>query len=105
MIKLIFLIIALSACNAENGNKYVKPSNAQSSCLKEIAPIEKELASTSFDNFKAAVNSKSDDDLISYELSSRRNQEKLCMMKAECFDKLKGVEFSSCLNNDIGNYE
>lgn len=105
MTKLILLILALSACNFKHDEKYEKPSNKQLDCLGKVNAAEDESIKISFDEFVKASKSGVDDDLINYELANRRNVERICMLKADCYSRLKGIEFSSCLNNDIGHYE
>lgn len=101
----IFIAILLCSCDSKpNKDKYSPPSQEQKECLAKYLILEKQSFKNdlnNFNNFTGALKSNDDDMLIKFTLSERREKERLCMIKANCYDKLKGIEFSDCINDVI----
>ena len=102
----LLLLLALCSCDSKPNNyKYTPPSKRQIECLKEYRVLDIQEMKDEFKAFDEAIKSHDDDAIIHYELASRRNKEKLCMIKADCYDKSKGIEFSDCVNDTVPQYE
>ena len=88
-----------------NNSAYTPTTKEQAECLKEYRALEKQESKDRNKIFFEVMKSQNDDELINYELASRRNIEKLCMIKADCYDQSKGIQFSDCVNDMIPEYE
>jgi|GEM_PF-2415045 hypothetical protein len=100
------IAMALCSCSSKpNNSEYTPPTKEQTECLKEYRALEKQESKDRNKIFFEVMKSQNDDELINYELASRRNKEKLCMIKADCYDQSKGIQFSDCVNDVIPEYE
>lgn len=98
----IFASIFLCACNFNSSEKtYKKPSKEQIQCLKEYEDLYKKVFKDEIEAYKEVIASHDDEVMINYELATRRNKERLCMIKASCYEESKGIEFSDCINDVI----
>jgi hypothetical protein len=100
------IVITVCSCDSKPNNyKYTPPSKQQIECLKEYSALDIQEMKDDIEVFQEVIKSHDDNEIINYELASRRNKERLCMIKANCYDKSKGIEFSDCVNDVIPQYE
>ena len=103
-ISIIFIFFLNSCDDRPIKNEYIKPSKEQKECLTEYRKLSSQSLKEELELFKKSLYFKDDDSIINYELYQRREVERLCMIKADCYDKLKGVEFSNCINDAVEEY-